>query len=196
VRRHFLDEEGSVFPRLSTRRPELADALAQLSAEHPPQVGLQNAIAEAARDLDDDSRPGAGKQLLELAERLAELHHTHVAREDELFAGIAKDALTPEDDTEISAEMETRRDRDGGGRGGGGGGGGGGGRRREPGPTKMMKPVKQAAKVAAKAKAKPAGKTKPSSAKSKPGAKAKPTPAKSKPVGKAKPTSAKSKRRA
>jgi hemerythrin-like domain-containing protein len=184
VRRHFLDEEGSVFPRLSTRRPELADALAQLSAEHPPQVGLQNAIAEAARELDDDSRPGAGKQLLELAERLAELHHAHVAREDELFAGVAAAALTAEDDTEISAEMETRRDRDGHG----------GGRRRDAGPTKMMKPVKQAAKSVknTSAKSKPAA-AKKTSAKSKPAA-AKKTSAKSKPAA-AKKTSAKSKRR-
>src|SRR4029079_17184583 len=48
VTRHFLDEEGSVFPRLSTRRPELAEALAALSAEHPAQIALQNAVAEAA----------------------------------------------------------------------------------------------------------------------------------------------------
>src|SRR3954468_13340380 len=34
VTRHFLDEEGSLFPRLSTRRPELAAELAALSAEH------------------------------------------------------------------------------------------------------------------------------------------------------------------
>ncbi|MBA3820513.1 MAG: hemerythrin domain-containing protein, partial [Deltaproteobacteria bacterium] len=33
VTRHFLDEEGSVFPRLSTRRPELAAELASLSSE-------------------------------------------------------------------------------------------------------------------------------------------------------------------
>src|SRR5689334_14027104 len=51
VTRHFLDEEGSVFPRLSTRRPDLAEALAQLSAEHPAQIALQNAVAEAAKAL-------------------------------------------------------------------------------------------------------------------------------------------------
>src|SRR5262245_16573237 len=79
VTRHFLDEEGSVFPRLSTRRPELAEALASLSAEHPAQIALQNAVAEAAKHLGNDARPGAGKALLELAERLAEQHHQHVA---------------------------------------------------------------------------------------------------------------------
>src|SRR4051812_46967511 len=47
VRRHFLDEEGSVFPRLSTRRPELAAELASLSAEHPSQVDLQARVAGA-----------------------------------------------------------------------------------------------------------------------------------------------------
>ena len=68
VTRHFLDEEGSVFPRLSTRRPELAEALALLSAEHPAQIALQNAVAEAAKLLDGDARQGAGKALLEVAE--------------------------------------------------------------------------------------------------------------------------------
>src|SRR5688572_646031 len=100
VTRHFLDEEGSVFPRLSTRRPELAEALAALSAEHPAQIALQNAVAEHAKQLDGDTRPGAGKALLEVAERLAEAHHAHVAREDEIFAS-AHEALTPQDDADI-----------------------------------------------------------------------------------------------
>ena len=135
VTRHFLDEEGSVFPRLSTRRPELAEALASLSAEHPAQIALQNAVAECVKQLDDDSRLGAGKALLELAEKLADLHRQHVEREDEIFRD-AHAALTEEDDADIVVEMETRRDRDGedsgrirtgGGRGMGGGGGGGGG---------------------------------------------------------------------
>ncbi len=138
VTRHFLDEEGSVFPRLSTRRPDLAEALAALSAEHPTQVALQNAVAEHVKQLDDESRPGAGKALLEVAEKLAEQHRSHVAREDEIFRD-AHVALTEQDDSDIVAEMETRRDRDedsgrirmgggGGGRGRGAGGGGGGGR--------------------------------------------------------------------
>src|SRR5580765_7950919 len=74
VTRHFLDEEGSVFPRLSTRRPELAEALAALSAEHPAQVALQHAVAACAKQLAGEARPGAGKALLEMAERLAEQH--------------------------------------------------------------------------------------------------------------------------
>src|SRR6478736_6073087 len=72
VTRHFLDEEGSVFPRLSTRRPELAAALA---GEHPGQIALHGEIAEAAKQLDGgEARPTVGKQLLELAERLAKQH--------------------------------------------------------------------------------------------------------------------------
>jgi hypothetical protein len=188
VRRHFLDEEGSVFPRLSTRRPELADALAQLSAEHPPQVALQTAIGVAARELDGDSRFGAGKQLLELAEKLAAQHHAHVTREDALFADTTG-ALTAEDDVEIVAEMNTRRDRDGGKRGGGGvgggGGGGGGGRNRgadKPAPAQSAKraQAKKPAAVKPKAAAKTAAKKRPAS---KPKAKAK---AKAKPKAKAK----------
>jgi hemerythrin-like domain-containing protein len=128
VTRHFLDEEGSVFPRLSTRRPELAEALAALSAEHPAQIALQNAVAECARQLTDaETRPGVGKALLEVAERLAEQHRSHVAKEDEIFSS-AESALTAQDDADIAAEMETRRDRDSEDGGGGGGGGGGRGR--------------------------------------------------------------------
>ena len=111
VTRHFLDEEGSVFPRLSTRRPELAEALAALSAEHPTQIAMQGEVAEAARGLHGELRPGAGKTLLEAAEKLAAAHRSHVSREDALFT-TAQEALTEQDDVDIAAEMETRRDRD------------------------------------------------------------------------------------
>jgi hemerythrin-like domain-containing protein len=158
VTRHFLDEEGSVFPRLSTRRPELAAQLAALSAEHPTQIALQNAVAEAAKQLDGESRPTAGKQLLEIAERLAEQHRAHVSREDELFQS-AHQALTPEDDREIVAEMETRRDRDGGGkgkgRGAGKGGGGGGGQGK---PAAKARPKTKAKLTATRPAAKTAAK--------------------------------------
>ena len=110
ITRHFLDEEGSLFPRLSTRRPELAEQLAALSAEHPQQVELQDRIGEIAASLDGESRQGFGKALLEAAEQLANAHRTHVAREDHVFV-LARDALTVEDDAGILAEMETRRDR-------------------------------------------------------------------------------------
>ncbi len=153
VTRHFLDEEGSVFPRLSTRRPALAAELAALSAEHPTQIQMQGAVAAAAREMvDGEARPNAGKVLLDAATRLAEAHVTHVGREDAIFQ-IAQSALTAEDDTEIVAEMETRRDREfdehdrggGGGRGGGGrgggGGGGGGGRGRAQGELAQVAPT-------------------------------------------------------
>ena len=110
VTRHFVDEDGSVFPRLSTRRPELAAALAELSAQHPTQITLQAEVASAAHELDSRARPSAGKSLLAAATRLAEVHHAHVGREDEIFA-IAHEALTAQDDREIVAEMEMRRDR-------------------------------------------------------------------------------------
>jgi hemerythrin-like domain-containing protein len=165
VTRHFVDEEGSVFPRLSTRRPELAATLAELSAEHPLQIAMQAQVASAARDLDGDSRPNAGKVLLDAATRLAEAHRAHVGREDELFA-TAQEALTAEDDAEIVAEMETRRGRDDNGHrhggGGGGGGGRGGGRRRERAQAEAEPPAKPAprrpAPRAARPRAKPAAK--------------------------------------
>ena len=109
--RHFVDEEGSVFPRLSTRRPELSAAIVALSAEHPAQITLHADLARAARELGEDPRPGAGKVLLDAAIRLAEAHHLHVSREDQIFAA-AQGALTAEDDAEIVAEMEMRRVRE------------------------------------------------------------------------------------
>ena len=111
VTRHFRDEEGSVFPRLSTRRPELAETLAALSSEHPLQIALHQAITDAARQL-DDGRPNGGKSVLELAEKLNEIHRAHVEKEDQIFAA-ARDAFTAEDDAEMTTEMETRRDQDG-----------------------------------------------------------------------------------
>ncbi|MFT3691775.1 MAG: hemerythrin domain-containing protein [Kofleriaceae bacterium] len=110
ITRHFLDEEGSLFPRLSTRRPELAEQLAALSSEHPSQVRIQEQIADLASALDGDSRQGAGKDLLQLAEQLEKAHRAHVAREDHVFS-LAETALTAEDDAEIVAEMTTRRER-------------------------------------------------------------------------------------
>ncbi|HUJ59290.1 MAG TPA: hypothetical protein VLX92_12380, partial [Kofleriaceae bacterium] len=97
---------------------------------------------------------GAGKQLLELAEKLADQHAQHVAREDVIFQG-ANGALTAEDDAEIVAEMETRRDRDDSG---------GGRRRATAHTTKQAKHTtgpRRAAKTAAKRRpAKPAKKPK------------------------------------
>jgi hypothetical protein len=167
VTRHFLDEEGSVFPRLSTRRPDLAEALASLSAEHPTQITLQNALAVSADQLDGESRPGAGKQLLELAERLAAQHKAHVKREDELFAA-AQEALTAEDDAEITSEMAMRRDRDddsGPHRAHGGGGGGGGGKGKGKGKGGGQGAVKLAAASAAKTARTKKPKAKPTKAK-------------------------------
>jgi hypothetical protein len=112
---HFLDEEGSLFPRLSTRRPELAETLASLSAEHPTQIEMHGAVIGAAAQFDSRGRSaspaGAGKALLEAAERLASAHHAHISREEAVVGG-AREALTPEDDAEIVAEMVTRRDRE------------------------------------------------------------------------------------
>jgi hemerythrin-like domain-containing protein len=169
VTRHFVDEDGSVFPRLSTRRPELAQALAELSAEHPVQIAMQADVAAAVHELDGEARPAAGKTLLDAATRLAAAHRAHVGREDEIFAA-AHEALTAEDDAEISAEMETRRGReDNGGhrgdrrrgeRGAGHGTGTGGGRGRaramphDGAEAKKPAPARRAAKRASNTVAK------------------------------------------
>jgi hypothetical protein len=133
VPRHFEDEEASVFPRLAVRRPDLAAELTALAAAHPAQLVLQQAVAAAAAALADPAAPvgpAAGKALLEAADRLAAAHHAHVASEDALLEAAAG-ALTAQDDSEITGEMEARRGGGGGGGLGGGGGrgpGGGGGR--------------------------------------------------------------------
>jgi hemerythrin-like domain-containing protein len=172
VTRHFLDEDGSVFPRLSTRRPELAPELASLSAEHKDQTTLQRAVATAAHAVTNGGlRPSSGKELLDAAMALADAHSSHVGREDTVLA-FAQGALTADDDAVIVAEMETRRDRDGVQETTEG----------ETEPARAAKPTKAKAKPT-KAKAKPA------KAKANPKPKAKPAKAKSK----AKPAKAKTK---
>ncbi|MEQ9319685.1 MAG: hemerythrin domain-containing protein, partial [Polyangiaceae bacterium] len=104
TRRHFADEEHSIFPRLPDDRAELAAALTK---EHREHEALLNAL-QAAASGDGD--------LHALAERWSEELTSHAAREDEallpLLRNMRDGALTA-----ITAEMKARR-----GRGGGGGG--------------------------------------------------------------------------
>ncbi|HEY4181463.1 MAG TPA: hemerythrin domain-containing protein [Kofleriaceae bacterium] len=170
VTRHFVDLEGSVFPRLSSRRPDLAPELAALSAEHPNQIELHALIAAAADELDTQARPAAGMALLDVATRLASLHRAHVSRKDVVFAEAAG-ALTAQDDLEIQTEMETRRDR-------------------EPGTPAVLREVTTIVELAKATK--PPMKQKAKTAAKKPVAtKAKAAPAKKKPAPKKSPTAKK-----
>jgi hypothetical protein len=178
VTRHFVDLEGSVFPRLSSRRPDLAPELAALSAEHPSHIELHALIAAAAEELDTQARPAAGMALLDVATRLSMLHRSHVARKDVVFAQAA-DALTAQDDLEIQTEMETRRDR-------------------EPGTPPVLREV-TAIVALAKAK-KPAAKKRTPAPKKKIAAKTakakkKPAAQKNRPAPKKKPANTRSKKR-
>src|SRR5690242_8177821 len=71
VTRDFPDEGGAVCPRLSMRRRVRARERASLGAEDPGQIARQGEVAGAAAEVDGESRPGAGKGLLDAAMRLA-----------------------------------------------------------------------------------------------------------------------------
>jgi hemerythrin-like domain-containing protein len=125
VPRHFADEEETLFPRVRTLRPELADEIDRIVTEHREHEAHHMRLAalwakasggdrSAARGLDDE------------AQRLASLYERHVADEDALFVRL-QELFTDGDDHAMQQEMERRRGRGGGGGGGGGGGRGGGG---------------------------------------------------------------------
>ena len=116
TRRHFADEEHSIFPRLPDDRAELA---AELTKEHRAHEELLEALRSAAEG-DGDLRA--------LAERWSEELTSHAQREDEALLPLLRN-MGDGTLTAITAEMKARRGRGGGG-GGRGGGGGGGGRRR------------------------------------------------------------------
>lgn len=121
TKRHFADEERSIFPRLDGRHAELVE---QLTAEHRAHEALLTELHEAAA--------GSG-DLVGLAETWRrELTAHALAEDDELLPLL--EALPADVVATITAEMKARRGKGGdrrgtgGGRGGGGGGGGGRGR--------------------------------------------------------------------
>lgn len=113
TRRHFADEEQSIFPRLPDDRAELAAALA---AEHREHEALLARLEAAARGEGD---------LLATAKLWSEALMSHAAREDDELLPLLR-AMGDGARTAITAEMKARRGRGRGRRGGGGGRGGGG----------------------------------------------------------------------
>jgi hypothetical protein len=102
-RRHFADEEESLFPRLAARDPGLTIALDRIAGEH------RDHEARHAR-LRAHLEAGRTSQLLPEAEALDAVYRRHVAEEDELFSR-ARDLLDADDDDAILAEMDARRGR-------------------------------------------------------------------------------------
>lgn len=107
VPRHFGDEDEVVFPALAAARPDLAEALTALSAEHP-------ALVEAHRAIHDTVLAWAGREpaAADLPAFLAAVHDVaaryrdHAAREDALFAGVDLAG-----DEALLAAMDARRGR-------------------------------------------------------------------------------------
>jgi len=116
TRRHFADEEQSIFPRLSEADAALASRLTQ---EHRAHEALLDELRGATQ--------GEGGDVVALARRWSEELSAHAAREDEELLPLLK-AMDEAAIDAITAEMKARRG-GGGGRRGGGGGGGGSGRR-------------------------------------------------------------------
>jgi iron-sulfur cluster repair protein YtfE (RIC family) len=107
VPRHFGDEDEVVFPALAAARPDLAAALAALSAEHPGLIEAHRAIHDLV--LGWGGREPAAATLpafLAQVEDLAARYRDHAAREDVLLEGVELG-----DDEPLLAAMDARRGR-------------------------------------------------------------------------------------
>lgn len=129
--RHESDEEDSLFPRLR-RHGELLSLLNDLAQEHDQHRHLV-AHLRALRSGWPPGGPdaGDGAALAITANELARAYRAHIEREERELLPFARDRLTPDELSQLGAEMERRRGNGDGG-GGGGGGGRGSGRRRRP----------------------------------------------------------------
>ena len=109
---HEEDEEGSLFPRLLERMPQLRQRLAAFRRDHE---ALNDGVAGiVAASLEVKSGPGdaaAVGRLASAARALEDVWQSHLsAEEGELFPA-ARQALSAEDRAAIRQEMDARRAR-------------------------------------------------------------------------------------
>jgi hemerythrin-like domain-containing protein len=89
VTRHHTAEDGTVFPLLAARHPELREVLAGLEHDHQIMAGMLRRVSELAGGLDTD---GALAEL----DGLAALLESHFAWEEKRLVG-ALNALAPDE---------------------------------------------------------------------------------------------------
>jgi hemerythrin-like domain-containing protein len=103
--RQALDEEQSLFPRLS-RVPQLAGLLDRLTVQHRDQTALIDELrAQLAAATPDDA------QLRDVVARLDAAYRQHINIEERELFPAAKAALDADDLGGMASEMDARRGR-------------------------------------------------------------------------------------
>ncbi len=105
---HFGDEDEVVFPALAAARPDLTEALAGFTAEHPALLAAHAGVRDTLVAWAGREPPAADLVAFDAAVRdLAARYRDHAAREDVIFATLD---LTL-DDAALLAALGARRGR-------------------------------------------------------------------------------------
>lgn len=101
---HTLDEEESVFPRLTPKleRGERS-FLAGLEHDHTTAHNLYMELKELAKLRE------FGPRFQGVIERFVAHYRKHIAMEDEVLDAMCREKLTPQELTQVSEEMKARR---------------------------------------------------------------------------------------
>ena len=109
---HVIDEEQDLFPmirRRATPEDAIEPVLGQLSGDHAEDEALANTIIAGLQAIRGVSPPKPPKDLRKALRRFAESQRQHLALENATLMPLAKRRLTPQDLTELSVRMATRR---------------------------------------------------------------------------------------
>jgi hemerythrin-like domain-containing protein len=105
VKRHEVDEELSLFPRL-VRVPQLAPLLDRLTVQHRDQTALVEELRALMEAPTLDER-----RLRDVVARLREAYAAHIAIEERQLFPAARAAFDADDLGGMASEMEARRGR-------------------------------------------------------------------------------------
>lgn len=101
---HTLDEEESVFPRLTPKLEQGERSfLAGLEHDHTTAHNLYMELKEQAK------RRDFGPRFRGVVERFVAHYRKHIATEDELLDALCREKLTPQELAQVSGEMKARR---------------------------------------------------------------------------------------
>jgi hemerythrin-like domain-containing protein len=113
IRRHEMDEESSLFPRLrGAADAKVVEALEKLSADHRDHEGLHTELERLLSGRGDDAGPEAmWRSFATVAETITQAYQAHVELEEAVVFPAARALLSPTMLDEIAGEMEERRGR-------------------------------------------------------------------------------------
>jgi hemerythrin-like domain-containing protein len=110
-RRHEIDEEQSLFPRLRIEQPALSTTLSTLSEQHREHARLEDSLAILARRFDGGPPSDVDvTALIEVATALNHAYAAHLDLEDRELLPAARQ-LAPSVLEDIASEMQARRGR-------------------------------------------------------------------------------------